>query len=220
VKHDNIKTVHSCDYVNINECSGYSLNNQEFVTTWATDLMPKDKYQYSFKLGNQKHNVYFVGTKQGDEYAKFSDEITKLNYKIFNIGGYTGNRWNISHKILKQIGISGFISHKKSIKIQRESSFGFDIREKQHLSNGYIPCRLFKLISYGRYPYTNSVASKKFFGEMVNFSNVSDINQELLEAELFIHPERLHYNSQFILRNHTYVNRVMDFNQLGIRYIY
>ena len=76
-----------------------------------------------------------------------------------------------------------------------------------HKLIGYIPCRIFKNISYGQLGITNSKAVRDLFDGNVIYS---DNEEELLELSLpHIKNINLIKNQMdYVKENHTYINRV------------
>ena len=62
------------------------------------------------------------------------------NKRFVVSGGYSGG---------------GFVSD-KAVELIKNSYLNFDLRPDQHVKNGYIPCRIFKCLSYGCWVGTNS----------------------------------------------------------------
>ena len=84
-----------------------------------------------------------------------------------------------------------------------------DIRHQHHIDVGYIPCRVFKNISYGNLGMTNSKAVFDFFDQ--------DIAYHEDPYELFYVGQRLRTNYdklkkmiRLVKSNHTYVNRIQS----------
>lgn len=85
-----------------------------------------------------------------------------------------------------------------------------DIRNSDHAERGYIPCRVFKNISYGKVPATNSQHVATFFSEQLPFASdmdeLFDVNvnasadPKMLKTLSTVHSE--------VRNKHTDINRI------------
>ena len=75
---------------------------------------------------------------------------------------------------------------------------------------GYVPCRIFKNISYGQIGLTNSKATKIVLGDHVIYSpdeyQLFSLGEEALRASDY--KEKLIAAMNFVKENHTYINRI------------
>jgi hypothetical protein len=174
------------------------------VIMWGTDLLPHEIDNLSPVLYNENEkNVYFVGTVQGNNTIEFSNVCSNNGKNFINLGGYTG--FSEDEKSL------GFYDYKKSIDIMRESYISFDIREQCHVNNGYVPCRLFKNMSYGKWTGSNSIKLKQFFGDRLTFnSNLNLLYSDIVKDYKNCNFDMLKDNMNYIKKNHTYLNRVQS----------
>ena len=78
------------------------------------------------------------------------------------------------------------------------------------IDQGYIPCRIFKNISYGHMWYTNSPTVNNIFSDELVFNrNTRDLFYKCMEfKENTHHIERLRYLMNEVKQKHTYINRV------------
>jgi hypothetical protein len=172
------------------------------VIMWATDLLPHEIDNIEPCLYDEdKNEVFFVGTIQGKNLVDFA-HICADNQKNFtNLGGYTGFEDVES-------GLS-FYDYDKSITAVRESYISFDIREKIHLDNGYVPCRIFKNISYGKWTGSNSLKLSKFFeGRITIESDLKKLYTNIVRDYKNCSEDILRDNMNYIKKEHTYINRV------------
>ena len=124
----------------------YDENTRTPIIIWATDLLPYEIDQMTPVLyDSTKPDVNFVGTIQGQNLIRFANICANNGKNFYNYGGYTGIPQNNSIR---------FYDDEKSIEFIRNSYLSFDIREQQHLRNGYISCRILKNISYGMWTGT------------------------------------------------------------------
>ena len=78
-----------------------------------------------------------------------------------------------------------------------------------HKSIGYIPCRLFKNISYGKLGMTNCPRLKELFGDMViletDEAKMVDVYLEKSKDKEYILKQM-----EWVKEHHTYIRRVQD----------
>jgi hypothetical protein len=160
---------------------------------WATDLMPDEiNIENAIGYNENKKTVTFVGTSQShdntNDLKKFIDSVINAGYSF---------------------RFSGRVSDEENVMIVRQSLVSFDLRGDWHRECGYLPCRIFKNISYGRLTGTNSENVKKVLGEHVIYEpNVSLLFEKLLEAEKTTPIENIKSAMQFVKEHHTYYNRI------------
>jgi hypothetical protein len=166
---------------------------------WATDEFQSDTYFQSLTFKPSPCSFY-VGN--------FSDDALILAYQIKK------NLKLINHDLYRVSGVNS-LSAKY---FQTISRFSFDVRSSQHITDGFIPCRIFKNCSYGRGVITNSEAIHNAFNKLIpiykdadDFIDVSDkyscgyFDNQLREASFYIQ------------KNHTYLNRIRDlFHIIGV----
>jgi hypothetical protein len=99
------------------------------------------------------------------------------------------------------------ISRVEHLHFIRESLIAPVIVGKWQYEHGYIPCRLFKNVSYGHRPVTNSLTGSELFEGRVIFNcDTHDLLSEALDTSLDVGLVRDHM--RFVQAHHTYVNRV------------
>lgn len=171
-----------------------------YYSIWGTDILP--------------HEI--------DLEARFAP-YEEPKYSFF--GGTIGD-WNIEEfepfvRACQDNGVK-FIHHCPwrngglSIEALRKYILGsyiaYDGRPKNHLANGYIPCRTIKNISYGKLGVTNSKAVYEYFdGDIAYSSDPYEVFSvaEQMEARSDIKDIMLRQMIN-VRDNHTYVSRVMD----------
>ncbi len=186
-------------YEKLDQFSYYNrINNQIFIP-WATDLLPNEIDNIQPCLHNElSDKIYYIGTfyvENGNHPVnnfslakKFSDEANKYNKKLINIHN---------------------ISFEDNLKLTRESYLSVDFRGNCHLTNGYIPCRIMKSISYGKHIGTNSPNVARLFGEHVTYSSdTSELYYKLEKDSRELTSNKMLDNMKYIKNNHTYINRI------------
>jgi hypothetical protein len=98
--------------------------------------------------------------------------------------------------------------NEENIQLIRDSFLCPDFRSDWHLECGYIPCRIWKNISYGRITGTNSPYVKRALGDYVVFGGTPQtLYQNLLNAEQN-RTINMKDAMMFVRDNHTFINRV------------
>lgn len=185
----------------LDDYSWYDPETKNIVIMWGTDLLPKEIDNMKPVLYDRsKCDVNFIGTIQGKNAIKFAHICADHGKNFYNLGGYTGSSQNDNFK---------FYDNNESVNSLRKSYLSFDIREEQHLRNGYVPCRVFKNISYGMWTGSNSIKIKKFFGEHLTINNnLSELYDDLVNDYSSCTEKKIRNSMNYIRDNHTYLNRV------------
>lgn len=190
----------------------YDKNNKAIYQPWATDLLPNEFAEEPISFNIDIKELNFVGSIWSENINQILPMIESLynnNIKL-NIYGWLQfdelkNIPNIKH-------IIGCGTSEKDARNLIESSLFYpDIRGEHHIKLGYIPCRLFKNISYGCIPFTNSKLAYKFFNKKILYSSdtkdfLKIFKEYSLNRDLKSEKELM----QFVKENHTYLNRVND----------
>lgn len=199
------------DFISLGVNSGFSCNRRTVVTMWGTDLLYNVVSQ-SQLLPSYRSNdkSFFVGTKQGPLFSDFNNKCVAQGFKLASRGGFTGSNNFSASRLLRKLKIPFFVDDFNSIKYTLKSVFAFDIRERGHLESSYIPCRIFKTLSYGRLCLTNSLACNSLFPEYTFLLNDDTQLADVVELE----SSRTHAESfdiiNYMISNHSYVNRVQE----------
>jgi hypothetical protein len=209
---------HGCNYVNlcnyVNKClKGISHNyndsksiekinyytyydpiNKGLYQPWATDLLPNEIIEQNFlSLDESKNDIYYIGSITSDNINQVRD---------FSNACYNNSKNFITLNNLSDEDNKNYV---------RKSYISPDIRCQIHLDLGYMPCRIFKNLSYGVVPATNSVWVRDFFGEKIlpyseNCSDLFEINRDFIKNEYNLNSTKWLINE--IKEHHTYINRV------------
>jgi hypothetical protein len=208
-KYKDYKYINLCNYVNdctlgisynfpggkcqkINYYTYYDYDNKALYQPWATDRFPEEIPDVPREIEKSCKSIYYVGTVW-EENVK---ELRKLKKSAISRGFSFKNLEEISEDGAIDAVISSYVSP--------------DIRGTHHRNVGYIPCRIFKNISYGIIPATNSIYVSNFFGHKLPFcenaSKILSVNEEYLtNVDNLQNSKNL---IQEIKQNHTYLNRV------------
>jgi len=184
-------------------------NNEQYPVLyfpWATDLLPHEIENNINNLDNitLNKNVYFIGTPI-DKTTLCTRHFCKIhNFQYIQLGGFSKN-----------------VNIQTNQKLISESIIAHSIQGDQwQVDVGYIPCRIFKNISYGKMGITNNSTVNDLFGNKIIYHN--DINT-CLEMGLQFEKNSKEYKKEkvielmnFVKENHTYINRI----NLIIKYLF
>lgn len=180
-KYQGLNYLNLCNYVNdcvagksynypgskvekLNYFTYFDLKNKALYQPWATTSF-ENEFDDFINLDPIIKEIYYIGTVWNDNV----NEMRKF---------YTGCLRND-----KKLIICKTESDADTRKLIQNSCVAPDVRLKHHVDVGYIPCRIFKNISYGKVPATNSKYVRDFFGEGLlpyseNVENLVDCNIE------------------------------------------
>ena len=164
---------------------------------WATDLLPDeiDKNIEKRDVFEKDKDIYFVGFPN-EAWTPFV-ECCQKNAISFH---YFGGTFDVNSQLNK--------SPSENMELIQKSIMAPAIQTNWQVDVGYIPCRIFKNISYGKMGMTNSETVNDLFGNRLLYSKDT--------SELFL--KGLTYNEnpdsklqgelmEFVRDHHTYVNR-------------
>lgn len=193
----------------VDRCIYYDISGKCVYMPWATDLFPDEIDQIKSNLTSvQKQSVvYWIGTIGEGQFGNHNEVSPfALACKENDIEFTSPNPW--------ATGIS-IEEHRRMIGI---SYMAPAILGEWQAKVGYIPCRIFKNISYGQMGITNSVRVYELFEGKVVYN--PDTYQLFYDArkrlETFSLDEQ-HDLMDFVKNKHTYLNRVqtmLDFLKL------
>lgn len=174
---------------------------------WATDLLPHE-IDFSWAELHRKKVVNYVGSVLDGGYndirsqlINFSEGCKKDGIEVHAYGGYTPGS-DIGY--LKRH--SGFISNERHMDLIKESIYAPQLCSDQQLEMGYVPCRIFKNISYGHFGLTNSKSVNRVFDNQL----LCDIDtyQLYCKAKESISVDKIKGLMKIVKEKHTYINRI------------
>ena len=185
------------DWQCIDDWSWYDKDTKTVVIMWATDLLPDEvKEKIPVPYDASRTDINYVGSLSNGYFHKFSAVVNSHGKRFIASGGYSPTS-------------RGFIDNKTSVSLVKDSYLNFDLRPECHLNNGYIPCRIFKNMSYGCQTGTNSEKILKFFeGRITACSDLDELYLKTEEDSKKATKNVLLDNQYYIRKHHTYVNRV------------
>lgn len=186
----------------IDDYSWYDDETKTIVIMWGTDLVPEEIDEQSEILyDSNKDTVNYIGSLNPNDGAVLVNTVKSNNKKFVNYGGYSGLRSKSTEM--------GFVSEEESVLLTKQSYLNFDIRPQCHVENGYVPCRIFKNLSYGCWTGTNSEKVSKFFqGRITANNNLSDLYYQTEQDSRNATLENIRDNMNYVKNNHTYINRI------------
>ena len=173
---------------------------------WATDLLPEQIDENINNLESiikktdvNKLNINFVGMIT-DKWGKVREYCNKNNINFNNSGG----TFNIKHKSNKTI--------EENVKLIQESIVAPAIQTDWQVNQGYIPCRIFKNISYGKMGVTNNpIVNKLFNDKLIYNENIETLLEKSIDYEKNTNlPEKIEKIKELMIEvrdKHTYINR-------------
>jgi hypothetical protein len=185
--------------VKIDQCIYYDLEGQCLYMPWATDLLPYEieKNKTEITSTSIENTVYWVGTVGAGLFGNI-DQLTPFINACEENGVLFTQRSNVGCE--------------EAMKMIRQSYMAPTIVGQWQFEKGYIPCRLFKNISYGKMGITNSRAAYDLFeGKIVHNSDTYQLFYDAQERMNNMTVEELHELMDIVRDKHTYINRI---NQL------
>ena len=165
---------------------------------WATDLLPHEitEIQDNFDKikSSEPKTINFVGTKI-KEWKTFRRICIGNGIKFNHLGGYTG---------------FGKLSIKDNIDMVQKSYIAPAIQLEQQCREGYIPCRIFKNISYGKMGITNSETVYNLFKQKIIYNqSLKELLTESLDWRKNKYDKIIILElMDFVKEKHTYLNRI------------
>lgn len=210
-KYKNYNHINLCNY--LNDCTlGTSPNYQDSKV---------EKINYFTYFDSKNKALYQPwGTNLFDyEFDNFVDFNPNIN-EIFYVGTVWSDNINEMNKLHsaclasnKKLVICNAASDREAQTLVRSSCVAPDVRATHHLNVGYISCRIFKNISYGKIPATNSKYIRDFFGTNLlpyseNLENLVSCNIDFYNSKdvknLFL------FLSNEVKKNHTFETRIKN----------
>ena len=180
------------------ECEYYQHDSRTLYQPWATDLLPHEidtmtLIDTDVTLSTQCH---WVGSVMPGEHGNIN-EIQRFA--------------DAAHENGIQFVVSTGVDHNKGRELVRASYLAPAIQGAWQVKNGYIPCRIFKNISYGHMGATNSEAVYKLLEEKITYT--PDCRQLFFNASNDF--SSTSYKDRrdvmkLIKDKHTYINRIQN----------
>ena len=177
----------------------HSINKECIYIPWGTDLLPYEideniKNLESFEVKNISN---FIGMPLQHN-SDLKDALKKYNIEYECYGG-TFNKNSERNKSIEE-----------NMKLIQESIIAPALQTQWQKENNYIPCRIFKNISYGKMGITNSETVYNLFDKKIIYSdNIEELVDKSLEFNK--REDKCSIIKELMIEvrdNHTYVNRI------------
>jgi hypothetical protein len=194
---------HDCIERNVTwlgNCMCYDMTSGVIYLPWATDLLPHEIEQnkQNTRTSRKKNEVVYAGTMCGGEFG---------NINQINPFRKAAAENNISFNHVRECSCS----METNIDLVENAYMAPAIQGEWQVRKGYIPCRIFKNISYGAFGITNSKTVYDLFqGKIVynpdEYQLFYDVKEKLDNLDI----NELYELMDFVKEKHTYINRIHD----------
>ena len=179
----------------------YSLEDNELLLNWATDLLPHE-IQRNIELLDampaSEPTIFHVGSMSNGWAAPYVEFMKHM--QEYGVG-------------FRQFGPDsqfGLVSDEQNQILIKQSFAAPALQFKWQVDNEYIPCRIFKNISYGKMGITNNPGVHRLFGEKTLYS--SDLKElAKMTYEFEKNPDKNKVIKELmeeVKEKHTYVSRI------------
>jgi hypothetical protein len=179
----------------IEPCIYYDIPAKIIYLPWATDLLPEEIDANKQKVGDsKKYIVSYIGSLWG---GYFGNEVESSLFRK----ACSESNVPFIHKTLFDLD--------ETIVLTRESYMAPAFQGPWQVEKGYVPCRIFKNISYGNFGITNSKTVWELFEQRIIYH--PDCYQLFYEAQRQLQrltKEDLWSLMDFVKEKHTYLNRI------------
>jgi hypothetical protein len=208
----NLKRLHLCNYVadlqerksfnfpggsvqKIDSVTFVDVSSKALYQPWATNLLPNEILPEGVLPSNNESKIInYVGTVAHDNIMPIMKEFR-----------YVAKSRGVDVKIF-----SG-VSDERARQLVSESLIAVDIRGDWHQSRGYVPCRIWKNMSYGLHVGSNSVLLETVFEGRITISkDPRGLFENTLSANLSADPAKLRDNMNWVREKHTFVQRAQQ----------
>lgn len=178
-----------------------NINSQlTYYTLWGTDLLPGEINENIGKLSEIKKqrtpNMYFVG-HMTEPWMKLHS-ICVTRGIPFTKYGATFNVYNPRNADVKQ-----------NEEMIQKSLIAPAFQELRQIRDNYIPCRIFKNISYGRMGITNNpMVYNMFHKKIIYDQDILNAVKKGLHFEENYNDELMKQLMVYVRDNHTYIQRI------------
>ena len=187
----------------LNDYQQYWIEDYDkFYVTWATNYLPEE-FDFEDIHYPRENKIYFSGNISANgrcenysTFAPFIDECNKNGVEFIHNDPF-----------------SNPLSEEEVIIRTKKSILGVDIRGPEHIKNGYVPCRVFKSISWGHLGTTNSYeVCKELEGHCLYSPDTSLMFNDAMIKRLDY--DYIKESMKYVKENHTYVNRIQSIMSL------
>jgi len=180
--------------IKIEPCIYYDLPAQCLYMPWATDLLPYEIEEAKINKVGVEKKIYWVGTVGEGLYGNLS--VLQPLIKACEENG------------IEFVSLHG-VSREENQNRIRSSFLAPAIVGEWQLEKGYIPCRIFKNISYGKLGVTNSKRVAELFeGKIVYNPDPYQLFYDAKQRQEMLTQKELFEQMDFVKEKHTYVSRI------------
>jgi hypothetical protein len=175
-------------------------NINTFYMPWATDILPAEIDENMKKIPfHHSGKAVFIGSQWGGVHGN-NNELAK-----FKIG--CDRNW-LKFDIIN----SQKVEQAESIRLIQCAYLAPSIVGQWQKEKGYIPCRIFKTISYGQLGVTNSNEAYEAVNKLCIYSAKEEDLVDLAVASN--HIEMTKKAMEFVRDKHTYINRIESLREI------
>lgn len=175
----------------------HGCDNRTLYQPWATNLLPDeiDVEKLVQAEPKRQNKVFWVGSIMGGPHRN-DDKILELSEALKG------------HSV-------GFVHAKLTNDLQpraiSESFIAPAIQGVWQVKKGYIPCRVFKNVSYGRMTGTNSATvSNLFDGNLIYDESIKEVVDKSVLWEQNPNKKQLETVVRLVKEKHTFINRIKN----------
>lgn len=159
---------------------------------WGTDLLP---HEIEYRATERENFIYWVGTVGDGQFGNIDQLLPFIKGAILDNKPFM-------HKVN--------LSFEESEILIRKSYLAPAINGQWQVEKGYIPCRIFKNISYAQIGLTNNQAVSNLFNGEVLYSpdtlELFDLGKQALHKDNY--KDKVVSLMNVVKNEHTYVNRI------------
>ncbi len=196
---------HDCldrDVVSMGDLTYFDFNGKVVYMPWATDLLPHEineiKQQMRKRSFKKERVVHYVGSVG---YSPDNPAFSNVeNVRAFMRGCAEEG---IGFEIHKHIPME------ENLSFVQKSYMAPAIQSPWQCKQGYIPCRIFKNISYGQMGITNSKTVFDLFdGKLIYHDDAYQLAKAALKRMPLVTQEEVFALMDVVRDKHTYINRI------------
>ena len=166
---------------------------------WATDLLPEEINVNINNINNIKlsNEINFIGSTS--DVSRIMQQLCHQNNIKFNKYGGTFN-----------VNSTSNVSVDNNVKLIQNSLISPALQDESQIKCNYIPCRIFKNISYGKMGITNNPIVNDLFDNKLIYDNdlVSLLNKGFEFETRSDKKNTIVKLMEHVRDNHTYINRI------------
>jgi hypothetical protein len=206
-KYKDIKNKYNLQVITKSDLDKYKFNklnefafyhNDLIMMCWGTDLLPHeidqniDKVKNNLIESNDELNFIGMPLYPWDEVKLWCDN-NNITYQSF--GGFNNQNKSIE----------------ENMELIQDSIIAPAVQESWQVEHGYIPCRIFKNISYGKMGITNNrfVNDFVFYGKLIYDTDIHKLLDKAIKFNNSLeYKDTLIELMEYVRDNHTYINRI------------